>query len=347
MRLLQRNFEVKTRYGGGFVQSIDGVAGGREGGRAGRLVLLRQRHRGRRRRRRAPASPPATASGGTATTGAPRCASRRSSARSPSRSCHGAGRQAPAGPRSTARATPSAPCDEVATRLEDAGVTGIARASIGTGAGTACCAIVVGLVAATSARDVAAAQHRARPGRVAASTRASAPGGRASQLLDDRGRPVRDARRRAAASSPRRASERPGSRPGSSPAPTTPGVAARGRRARRGPAARPLRARVEAGRGVALPVAAGGARAVTYRRRASPLHAARAAVGVAPGASRSRPSRCSLEHPRAAGVVLGAVLAAAARARRRARRAAARSRWARAVRAGRSCSSTRSSRATG
>jgi hypothetical protein len=33
MRLLQRNFEVKTRYGGGFVQKIDGVAGGRRSGR--------------------------------------------------------------------------------------------------------------------------------------------------------------------------------------------------------------------------------------------------------------------------------------------------------------------------
>lgn len=33
MRLLQRNFDVKTRYGGGFVQSIDGLAGGRDGGR--------------------------------------------------------------------------------------------------------------------------------------------------------------------------------------------------------------------------------------------------------------------------------------------------------------------------
>jgi Domain of unknown function (DUF4430) len=33
MRLLQRNFDVKTRYGGGFVQSIDGLGGGREGGR--------------------------------------------------------------------------------------------------------------------------------------------------------------------------------------------------------------------------------------------------------------------------------------------------------------------------
>jgi Domain of unknown function (DUF4430) len=33
MRLLQRGFEIDTRYGGGFVQSIDGVAGGREDGR--------------------------------------------------------------------------------------------------------------------------------------------------------------------------------------------------------------------------------------------------------------------------------------------------------------------------
>ena len=30
MRYLQRNFDVRTRYGGGFVQEIDGVAGGRE-----------------------------------------------------------------------------------------------------------------------------------------------------------------------------------------------------------------------------------------------------------------------------------------------------------------------------
>jgi hypothetical protein len=33
MRLLQRDFEVETRYGGNFVQEIDGVAGGRDGGR--------------------------------------------------------------------------------------------------------------------------------------------------------------------------------------------------------------------------------------------------------------------------------------------------------------------------
>src|SRR4051794_10706258 len=33
MRLLQSDFDVTTRYGGGFVQEIDGVAGGRGDGR--------------------------------------------------------------------------------------------------------------------------------------------------------------------------------------------------------------------------------------------------------------------------------------------------------------------------
>lgn len=33
LRLLERSFDVKTRYGGRFVQSIDGLAGGREDGR--------------------------------------------------------------------------------------------------------------------------------------------------------------------------------------------------------------------------------------------------------------------------------------------------------------------------
>jgi hypothetical protein len=33
MRMLQRDFDVETRYGGGFVQRINGIAGGRENGR--------------------------------------------------------------------------------------------------------------------------------------------------------------------------------------------------------------------------------------------------------------------------------------------------------------------------
>jgi Domain of unknown function (DUF4430) len=33
MRLLRQNYDVETRYGGGFVQEVDGIAGGRESGR--------------------------------------------------------------------------------------------------------------------------------------------------------------------------------------------------------------------------------------------------------------------------------------------------------------------------
>jgi hypothetical protein len=39
MRLLQRSYEVETRYGGGFVQEIDGVGGGRRSGRPGDWFL--------------------------------------------------------------------------------------------------------------------------------------------------------------------------------------------------------------------------------------------------------------------------------------------------------------------
>ena len=55
MRVLERNAEITTRYGGGFVQSIDGLEGDYGGGRLARLVLLRQRGRVDRRRRRRPA----------------------------------------------------------------------------------------------------------------------------------------------------------------------------------------------------------------------------------------------------------------------------------------------------
>ena len=70
MSLLMRNATVTTRYGGGFVQSIDGLSGGQEAGTAGRLVLLRQRRRGPQGRGRDERAPRAITSGGTATTGA-------------------------------------------------------------------------------------------------------------------------------------------------------------------------------------------------------------------------------------------------------------------------------------
>ena len=86
MRLLQRKFDVETRYGGGFVQEIDGVAGGRAGGRRvdwfyyvnGIEADVGAGERELERRRPRVVGPPRL--------GAPRCASRPSSARSPSRS---------------------------------------------------------------------------------------------------------------------------------------------------------------------------------------------------------------------------------------------------------------------
>ena len=52
MRVLEGNAEISTRYGGGFVQSIDGVEEAERGGRSLRLVLLRRRGRVADRRRR-------------------------------------------------------------------------------------------------------------------------------------------------------------------------------------------------------------------------------------------------------------------------------------------------------
>ena len=83
MSLLQRHFKVTTRYGGGFVESIDGHTGGVE---SPRLVLLRQRHPGRQAVPPRPTSTPATTSGGTCTTGPRPIRSRRWSAPTRSRS---------------------------------------------------------------------------------------------------------------------------------------------------------------------------------------------------------------------------------------------------------------------
>ena len=83
MRMLERSFHVSTRYGGGFVESINGLSGERQ---PARLVLLRQRGRGARRARPRRSCTRATGSGGISTTGPRPTRSPRSSARSPSRS---------------------------------------------------------------------------------------------------------------------------------------------------------------------------------------------------------------------------------------------------------------------
>ncbi len=81
------------------------------------------------------------------------------------------------------------PCDEVATRLKNAGVTGIARSSIGVGAENGVLRIVVGGWPEVR-RDVAAQKIERGPGESGVFARLG-PDGRRIVLLDDRGRPVR------------------------------------------------------------------------------------------------------------------------------------------------------------
>ena len=87
MRYLERKFEVETRYGGGFVQSLEGLSGGKDAdGRPVDWFYYVNGIEARQRRRVAQDRRRATASGGTATTGAPPSASRPWSARGQSRS---------------------------------------------------------------------------------------------------------------------------------------------------------------------------------------------------------------------------------------------------------------------
>ena len=76
MRVLDRSAEITTRYGGGFVQSIDGVEGSHGGGRPPRLVLLCERGRVTDRSRRLLRCAAVIRSGGTTGTGPRRCRSR-------------------------------------------------------------------------------------------------------------------------------------------------------------------------------------------------------------------------------------------------------------------------------
>ena len=66
MRMLERSFKVKTRYGGGFVESINGRRRQRRRSATGSTTSTGSR---RRRAPPRPRSTTATASGGTSTTG--------------------------------------------------------------------------------------------------------------------------------------------------------------------------------------------------------------------------------------------------------------------------------------
>jgi uncharacterized protein DUF4430 len=81
------------------------------------------------------------------------------------------------------------PCDEVATRLKNAGVKGISRATIGTAAETGVLRIVIGGWPDVR-RDVAVQRIERGPGVSGVFARLG-PDGRRIELLDDRGRVVR------------------------------------------------------------------------------------------------------------------------------------------------------------
>ena len=218
MRLLQRDFEVETRYGG--TSCRRSTASRRARWRPPRrLVLLRQRDRVRGRRRRAPGGAGRPDLVGHHDWGASMRVPAVGSFRS--RSCP-ATRAASCRCGSSASGRRADACDEVETRLRDAGVTDTARSVLEQSAGARC---------ARPGRPVvaAAARHRRaqlEDGRSVGRVRATSEAGDKIDLLDDAGRVDRTLAP-AGACSPRRAS-RPSSRPGSSPR-----RRARGRRGRR------------------------------------------------------------------------------------------------------------------
>ena len=187
MRLLQRDFKVETRFGGNFVQDIDGVAGGREGGRrvdwfyyvngieaetgAGeRRVSPGDRiwwdHHDWSASMRIPAVvgsfPEPFASGSE-------------------------GRRLPV--RLVCLAGDGGACDEVEARLGDAGIEDTARSVLEQSAGREVLRVLVGTWAEVR-RDTAARKLESGPAASGVFARPD-PAGERIDLLDDRGRSVR------------------------------------------------------------------------------------------------------------------------------------------------------------
>ena len=187
MRLLQRDFEVETRFGGGFVHEIDGVAGGQRGGRrvdwffyvngieAGEGAASRELspsdriwwdHHDWTAAMRIPAVvgsfPEPFASGSQ-------------------------GKRLPV--RLVCEGDVERTCDEVATRLENAGVKQIARSLLVASAGKNVLRLVVGLWPDIR-RDAAVRQLEDGPATSGVFARPLEDGARL-ELLDHRGRSVR------------------------------------------------------------------------------------------------------------------------------------------------------------
>jgi hypothetical protein len=186
MRLLQRSYDVKTRYGGGFVQDIDGLSGGREDtrradwfyyvngiessvGAAERAVSPGDRiwwdHHVWGSAMRIPAVVGAFPEPFLAGTG---------------------GRRIPVKVVCVGAAERS--CEEVETRLGDAGATGLARSTITQGPGAGVLRVVVGTWADVRADPTARTLERG-PGASGVFARFD-PSGRTLALLDQDGKTV-------------------------------------------------------------------------------------------------------------------------------------------------------------
>jgi hypothetical protein len=190
MRLLQGSYDVDTRFGGGFVQEIDGVAGGREEGRqvdwfyyvngieapvgaAERRLSAGERvwwdHHAWEAAQRIPAvvgSYPEPFASGLE------------------------GKRFPV--RLVCAGQADRSCDEVATRLEEAGVDQVARAVIEQSQGEEVLRVIVGRWADVR-RDPIARRLERGPGASGVFAR-PAPSGTELMLLDTAGRPVRTLR---------------------------------------------------------------------------------------------------------------------------------------------------------
>jgi Domain of unknown function (DUF4430) len=190
MRLLQGSYDVDTRFGGGFVQEIDGVAGGSEGGRkvdwfyyvngieapvgaAERRLSAGERvwwdHHAWEAAQRIPAvvgSYPEPFASGLE------------------------GKRFPV--RLVCAGQADRSCDEVATRLEEAGVDQIARAVIEQSQGEEVLRVIVGRWADVR-RDPIARRLERGPGASGVFARPTSTG-EAIVLLDGDGRPVRTLR---------------------------------------------------------------------------------------------------------------------------------------------------------
>ena len=179
MRLLERDFQVGTRFGGKFVQEIDGVAGGREGG--GRVDWFYY------------------VNGIEASTGA---AERRvnpgdriwwdhhdwsATMRVPEPFLSGSeGRKLPV---RIVCLEAAAACDEVETRLHDAGIDDTAKSVLVQSAGAEVLRVLVGPWSQLR-KDTAARKLESGPGASGVYARPN-PSGDRIDLLDSRGRTVR------------------------------------------------------------------------------------------------------------------------------------------------------------